>query len=49
MLAASPAISILVSAHAPKIPFCISRRGDFPAPLETIELGVPPKPGPTLL
>jgi hypothetical protein len=49
MRAAAPAISILVSARAPKIPFCISGRGDLPAPLKTAEPGVPPGPGPTLL
>jgi hypothetical protein len=36
MRATAPAISILVSARAPKILFCINRVRDFPAPLETI-------------
>jgi hypothetical protein len=36
MRATAPAISILVSARAPKILFCINRVRDLPAPLETI-------------
>jgi hypothetical protein len=45
MRAAPPAIYILVSACAPKILFCISRVRDMHAPLETVELDIPPGHG----
>jgi hypothetical protein len=49
MRAAAPAISILVFACAPKIPVCINRRVDLPAPLKIAEPAVPPGYGSTLL
>jgi hypothetical protein len=42
MRAVAPAISILVSARASKIPLYISEHGDLPAPLETAEQGAWP-------
>jgi hypothetical protein len=46
MRATDPVISLLFSAHAPKIPFCISCVRNLPASLETVESRVPPGPGP---
>jgi hypothetical protein len=42
MRSAAPAISIHVSARAPKISFFISRCEDLPAPLKTAEPSIPP-------
>jgi hypothetical protein len=49
MHAAASAITILVSARAPKIRFCTSRVRDLPALLETAELGISLGPDPMIL